>query len=41
VPFSSPVGIWDTRHIPEIVATGRRAVEAHREEILSAIRDFS
>ncbi|MBN2439544.1 MAG: patatin-like phospholipase family protein [Deltaproteobacteria bacterium] len=41
VPFNNPIGIWETRHIPEIVATGRRAIEAHQEEILSAIRNFS
>lgn len=41
VPFDNPVGIWDVQHIPEIIETGRIAIDARKDDILSAIKHFS
>ncbi len=40
VPFKQPVNIWDIEHIPEIVELGRIAVDARKNDILSAIKHF-
>jgi len=40
VPFKRPVNIWDIEHIPEIVELGRIAVDARKNDILSAIKHF-
>ena len=41
VPFKKPVNIWDIAHIPEIVELGRIAVDARKNDILSAIKHFA
>jgi len=41
VPFKQPVNIWDIEHIPEIVELGRIAVDARKNDILSAIKHFA
>lgn len=40
VPFKNPVNIWDAHYIPEIIENGRVAIEARKEDILSAIESY-
>jgi len=40
VRFNRPVEFWDIEAVPFVLETGRKAVEAKKEEILSAIRNF-
>ena len=40
VPFKNPINMWDVHYIPEIIETGRLAVAAHKEDILTAINTF-
>lgn len=41
VPFKNPISMWDTHHIPEIIETGRLAIAARKDDILTAIHTFS
>ncbi len=41
VAFENPVSIWDVQHIPEIIETGKIALNARKDDILSAIKHFS
>ena len=41
VPFKNPINMWDVHHIPEIIETGRLAIETHKNDILTAIQTFS
>jgi NTE family protein len=41
VPFKSPINMWDVHHIPEIIETGRLAIAAYKDDILTAIHTFS
>jgi NTE family protein len=41
VPFKNPVNIWDVDYIPEIIELGQIAIDAHKNDILSAIKHFS
>ena len=41
VPFKNPINMWDVHHIPEIIETGRLAIDAHKANILTAIHTFS
>lgn len=41
VDFKNPVSIWDVQHIPEIIETGQIALDARKDDILSAIKHFS
>lgn len=41
VPFKNPINMWDIHHIPEIIETGRLAIDAHKEDILTAVHTFS
>lgn len=40
VRFNRPVEFWDIEAVPFVLETGRKAVEAKKEEILSAINNF-
>lgn len=40
VRFTSPVEFWDVDKVPYVLETGRKAVEARKNEILSAIENF-
>jgi NTE family protein len=40
VRFNRPVEFWEVEAVPFVLETGRKAVEAKKEEILSAIRNF-
>ncbi len=40
VRFNRPVEFWEIEAVPFVLETGRKAVEAKKEEILSAIRNF-
>jgi NTE family protein len=41
IPFKSPVNIWDSHYIPQIIELGRAAIEARKDDILSAITHFA
>jgi NTE family protein len=41
VRFNHPVEFWDIEAVPFILETGRKSVEAKKEEIVSAINNFS
>jgi NTE family protein len=41
VPFDNHIGIWDVQHIPEIIETGRAAIDKRKDDILAAIKHFS
>jgi NTE family protein len=41
VPFKNPINMWDVHHIPEIIETGRLAIAARKDDILTAIHTFS
>lgn len=41
IPFKNPINMWDVHHIPEIIETGRLAIAAHKDDILTAIHTFS
>jgi NTE family protein len=41
VPFKNPINMWDVHHIPEIIETGRLAIEARKDDILTAVHTFS
>jgi hypothetical protein len=40
VRFTTPVEFWDVEKVPYVLETGRKAVAAKKEEILSAIHNF-
>jgi len=41
VPFSRTIKMWETDAVPNIIEVGRKAVEAKKREIFSAIETFS
>lgn len=41
VPFKNPINMWDVHYIPEIIETGRQAIAARQDDILTAIHTFS
>jgi NTE family protein len=41
VPFSRTIKMWETDTVPSIIEVGRKAVEAKKKEIVSAIESYS
>ncbi len=41
VRFTRPVEFWDIEAVPYVLETGRQAVEAKKEEIISALENFA